>query len=352
MTEQSSGAFRLLQAMPKAELHLHLDGCLRPVTALDLAASQGIDAPRSFMGMFHALVAPPATASQSNLLRFFDLPIALLQDREALERVTTELVEDKASDNVRYIEIKWAPAVHVRGGLTIDDIISSVASAARSAAGRLGVVVTLTVVALRSDTPATNVMLAESAVKFRDVGVTGFDLAGFELEYPDVLDQRPAFDVARRGGLGLTVHAGELPHRTDLVRQAMELGPDRIAHGATAIGDPALVEELITRGITLDLCPTSNVQAGTVANFASHPLAALLRRGVGVTISCDDSTISDTSLSEELHRCHTILGLTLAEIWSCNVHALRSAFVDEATRNRLLSEFGEWSRSVSELVDA
>lgn len=301
--------------------------------------------------MFQALVAPPTTASQSDLLRYFDLPIALLQDTQALQRVTAELVEDKAHDNVRYIEIKWAPAAHVRAGLAIDAVIEAVATAARAAAERLSVVVTLTVVALRSDTPQSTVSLAEAAVRFSDAGVTGFDLAGYEREYPDVLSHGAAFAVARQGGLGLTVHAGELPNRTDLVRQAMELDPERIAHGATAIGDPALVEELIERGITLDLCPTSNLQAGTVANLASHPLPALLRRGVGVTISCDDSTISNTSLSEEMYRCHTIMGLTLREIWRCNVHALRSAFVDEPTRERLIGEFGQWSRTVGELAD-
>ncbi|MGB8862019.1 MAG: hypothetical protein WCC60_22375, partial [Ilumatobacteraceae bacterium] len=153
----SSAVRRLVQAMPKAELHLHLDGCLRPQTAIELAARYDIEAPRSWTEMFDRLVAPAHPGSQAELLKSFELPLRLMQHRDALTRITTELVEDKAADRVRYMEIKWAPAFHCEARLTLDDVISTVAAAAAAAADRWGVVVRLTVVALRSAEPSQNV---------------------------------------------------------------------------------------------------------------------------------------------------------------------------------------------------
>jgi len=343
-------ARRLLQAMPKAELHLHLDGCLRPVTAIELAAARGIDAPTSYLGMFDVLVAAEHPGSQAELLRSFELPIALMQDAAALTRITKELVEDKAADGVRYMEIKWAPAIHRTLGLSLDDVVTIVATAASEAARRLGVVVRLTVVGLRSQDATLNVEVAEAGVRHRAEGVTGFDLAGSEGPHPDPAPQLAAFEVARAGGLGITVHSGELRDPA-LVRGALSVMPSRIAHGAPAIDDPALIAELIARGITLDLCPTSNVQAGMVATFAEHPLARLVRLGVGVTINTDDTTISNVTLSEEMLSCHIELGLTLAEIWRCNLHALRAAFVEEDVRDALLSSFRAWAAHLPELHD-
>jgi adenosine deaminase len=349
MSGVTSAVRRMVQAMPKAELHLHLDGCLRPQTALDLAAQFEVDAPTTWDGMFDALVAAAHPGSQAELLRSFELPLQLMQHRDALTRITTDLVEDKAADNVKYMELKWAPAVHREAGLTLDDVIETVATAASAAAARLNVVVRLTVVAMRSADPALNLAVARAAVRHADVGVTGFDLAGFEAADPDPTVHAAAFDIAREGGLGLTVHTGELVDGGELVWRALELRPDRIAHGANAAADPALVSELRTRRVTLDLCPTSNVQAGTVRTFANHPLVWLLRQGVPVTINTDDTTISDITLSEELLTCIDLLGLTLPELWRCNLHALEVAFVDEPTRASLLTEFERWALRIPEL---
>ena len=200
---------RLVERMPKAELHLHLDGSLRIDTALDLARSRGVDAPRSWAGMSAALVAPARGADQADLLRAFDLPIALLQDAEALERVAAELVVAKAADNVRYVEIRWGPLLHVAAGLPLAVGIEAVLAGAESAARATGVAVRLICTALRSHDPADNLVLAETAARFRDRGLTGWDLAGPEARFPDPGDHARAFDAARAGGLRITLHAGE-----------------------------------------------------------------------------------------------------------------------------------------------
>ncbi|MEO5939425.1 MAG: hypothetical protein ABIZ72_00895, partial [Candidatus Limnocylindrales bacterium] len=174
-----------LAAMPKAELHLHLDGSLRVETALDLARTRDVEAPRDVAGMRAALIAPMPCTSQAELLRAFDLPIALMQDAEALERITAELVETKTADNVRYVEIRWGPLLHVARGLSLSDGIAAVARGARTAAARTGTEVRLICTALRSHDPAANLELAETAARFHDDGLTGWDLAGPEERYPD-----------------------------------------------------------------------------------------------------------------------------------------------------------------------
>jgi adenosine deaminase len=338
---------RLLEAMPKAELHLHLDGSVRVGTALELARTRGVDAPTTWRGMFDALVAPERCRDQAELLRAFDLPIALMQDAEALERITTELVESKAAENVRYVEIRWGPQLHVARGLPLADGIEAVVRGAEAGAAATGTVVRLIATALRSHEPADNVRLAEATSRFRDRGLTGWDLAGPEAAYPDPLLHRQAFEAARAGGLRITVHAGEWGGAAQ-VRRALAVAPERIAHGAAASEDPSLVEDLKTLGIPLDLCPTSNVQAGIVASLADHALARLHRAGAPVTLSTDDTTVSDVSLTEEYGRAVVEIGLTLPELWAIDRYALEVAFADEATLMPLRQEFDAWASGIPE----
>lgn len=348
-TEVPAAVRRLVQDMPKAELHLHLDGSLKPIAAIELAQQHGIDAPRTYDAMFDVLTAPVQAPSQAELLRAFDLPLRILQWPDALERVTRELVEDKAADRVKFFEIKWAPALHCEQGMSVDEVIEVVADAARAAAVRCGVEARLCVVGFRAHTPERNVEVAEAAVRFRHHGVTGWDLAGYEAAHPDPTPHAEAFAVARAGGLGTTVHVGEVVDDGSLVRRALTLHTDRISHGPWSVSAPDVVATLIERGVTLDLCPTSNMQASTVPTRADHPLPTLLRMGVPVTINTDDVTISDITLSEEWLHCIADLGITLPELWRCNLHALDVAFVDEPTRARLRDEFTTWAANVPEL---
>jgi len=329
--------------MPKTELHLHLDGSLRPETALELARTRGVEAPRDLEAMAAALRGPERGADQAALLRAFDLPIALLQDAEALERVAAELVADKASDNVRYLEIRWGPWLHLNRGLSLLDGIAAVCVGASAAAMQLGTEVRLICTALRSHAPHENLDLAIAAAGFRDRGLVGWDLAGPEATWPNPLAHLRAFRAARDGGLRITVHAGEWDGPNQ-VRQALELQPERIAHGATAAQDPALVDELIRRDVCLDLCPTSNVQAGIVPSVAAHPLARLHRAGVPVTLSTDDLTVSGVTLSGEFERAVVEIGLGVAELWAINRRGLERGFAEAPVLARLRAEFDAWAR--------
>lgn len=325
-----------IRELPKAELHQHLDGSVRPETAVELAAAIGmeltLDDARSRM------VAPERCASQAALLTYFDLPIALLQTAEALERVTSELIDDLAQDGIRYAEIRWAPRLHLERGLSVVAVIEAVARGVAARAAALGPgmpLVALIVTAMRSHPPAANVELARTAAEIGHP-VVGFDLAGPEASYP-APPHALAFVTARDAGLGLTAHAGEVagPGR---VREVLDFGVRRVAHGVTAIEDPELLDLLRARDITLDLCPTSNVQAGVVEAIAAHPLAALHRAGVSVTVSTDDRTVTGTTLSREMAGCAQAMDLSRAELAEIAVNGFRRGFAPAALLDPLRAE--------------
>ena len=337
----------LFRRMPKAELHLHLDGSLRPPTALELARQRGIDEGMDLGAMAARLQAPEKCADQAELLAAFDLPIAIMQDTEALYRTAYELVEDVATDGTRYVEIRWGPLLHVQRGLDLGDGIAAVAAGVREAGAATGVVARLIAVALRSHPPDANAVMARSAAGFLDQGLTGFDLAGPEAAFPDPLVHARAFAIAREAGLGITLHAGEWGGAAQVRRSLHAVAPARIAHGTTAAEDPALMAELRARNVTLDVCPTSNVQANDFPALADVPLRHLLDAGVPVSLSTDDRTVSDMTLVREYQRAIDFMGVSLADLWRMNMHALQVAFLhhDEAARAALIAEFEAFAES-------
>jgi len=331
-----------LRLLPKAELHQHLDGAVRPETAVELAAEIGV--PLTLAEARQRLIGPPRCRDQAELLTYFDLPIRLLQTVPALRRVAAELVETMADDGVRYAEIRWAPRLHLEAGLPVVEVIAAVADGVADGRGRLGAdapVIGLIVTAMRSHPPGANVELARSAATF-GWPVVGFDLAGPEATYP-APPHAAAFRAAEAGGLGLTAHAGEVPG-PERIREAIDLGVRRIAHGVTAAGEPDLIALLRERDITLDLCPTSNVQTGIVPDLASHPLTALHRAGVSVTISTDDRTVSDTTLTDEMDRAAAAQGMTPPELAEIAINGFRRGFGPTELMRAMASSAAEaWS---------
>jgi adenosine deaminase len=322
--EPTEALVETLRRLPKAELHQHLDGAVRPDTAVDLARAAGIDL--SLDEARRRLVAPARCRDQAELLSYFDLPIRLLQSSEALQWTARDLVEDMAADGVTYGEIRWAPRLHLEDGLGVTDVIEAVASGvaeARTALGASAPLIGLVVTAMRSHPPGANVELAQRAAAFGPP-VVGFDLAGPEADYP-APPHAAAFRAAGAAGLRLTAHAGETPG-TDRIWEVLEFGVARVAHGATAIGDDALLGELRQRGVTLDLCPTSNVQAGIVPDLAAHPVSRLHRAGVSVTISTDDRTVSHTNLSQELARVALATAMSAEELAEIAINGFRRGF--------------------------
>ena len=339
--QRPDDARRLFFEMPKPELHLHLDGSLDPALALELAATRDVEAPTDWAGMRAALVAPERCADQADLLRAFDLPIALLQDAEALDRAAEQLVRVKAAENVAYLEMRWGPHLHTAKGLTQSQVIAAVAAGARRAAEATGIEVRLIVTALRSHSLEENRNLAAAAVAAQDLGVVAFDLAGREAAFPDPLTFEEAFDIARGGGLAITLHAGEWGGAAQ-VRRALEVQPARIAHGGVAVDDPALCAELAARNVSLDLCPTSNTQAAIVAVCGSFPIAELPRRGVPIPLNPDGLVVSDLTLSEEYLSVPRRLGIPVSGLLDLARAGYALAFAGDDVKRVLSYPFDRW----------
>ena len=287
---------------------------MRPATAEELARQQDLDLPRPLQ-----MVAPADCASQAAYIGYFDDAIAVLQTASALERAALELGIDSAAEHVDYLEVRWAPRLHLRNGLKVEDVIRAVLSGL--AAAPLNAVAI--VCAMRQHSPEDNVELAREAGRFAGAGVVGFDLAGDEVRYP-ASPQRPAFAAARSAGLRLTCHAGEAGGPSS-VEEALDLGVERIAHGVIGARDPRTVDRIRREGVVLDLCPTANWKCKAVPSLAEHPLPRLLRAGVRCTISTDSRTVAGTNLSREF-RLAAEMGLKEDELMRCNAIAYESAF--------------------------
>jgi adenosine deaminase len=328
------------QAIPKAELHLHLDGSVRPKTVLELAKEGGVPLPTEDVAKLRDfLEATESTASLVEYIAYFELPIAVLQTVPALERAAYELCEDLKNDNVRYAEIRYGPWLHVQHGLSLTDVLRAVLSgwaAGKKAFGLEGGVI---VTALRDMPPAQNVSLAQIAGRYVAEGVVGFDLAGDEAGHPPILHE-DAFRVARSLGLNITIHAGEAAG-PESVRQAISMGAVRLGHGVRAQEDAEVIAMIKENGVQLDMAPTSNAQTKAVRRLEDHPLRRFYEQGIKVTISTDSRTVSDITLTQEYQTVSRVLGCSREEISAMNLQALDGGFGDEVTRGRLRHEFVE-----------
>jgi adenosine deaminase len=265
------------------------------------------------------MVAPDDCPSQAEYIKYFDPAIAVMQTEEALERIALELCIDSAAENIDYLEVRWAPRLHMRAGLSVGQVIRAVLAGLDSGPTRAVAIVC----AMRQHTVDDNVALAREAGSFAGRGVVGFDLAGDEARYP-AAPHRPAFEAARAAGLHLTCHAGEAGEPWS-VEEALDLGVERIAHGVIGARDPRIVARVRGEGIVLDMCPTANWKCKAVPTLAAHPLPGLVRSGVRCTISTDSRTVAGTTLSQEFERMAEI-GMSEDELKRCNETAYEARF--------------------------
>ncbi len=326
------------QTIPKAELHLHLDGSIRPTTVLELAKENGVPLPSEDPAKLpDFLEANDNTASLAEYITFFELPIAVLQTVPALERATYELCEDLNKDNVRYAEVRYGPWLHVQKGLSLTDVIRAVLSGWTTGRKDFGLEGGIIVTALRDMPPAQNLALAQVAGRFVSDGVIGFDLAGDEAGHPPILHE-DAFRLARSLGLNITIHAGEAAG-PESVRQAISMGARRLGHGIRAQEDSEVLATIREKGVQLDTAPTSNAQTKAVRRFQEHPLRRFYEQGIKVTISTDSRTVSHITLSREFQNAVAAIGCSPEQVWAMNLQALDGGFADEVSRARLRHEF-------------
>ena len=267
-------------------------------------------------------MAPASCASLAEFISYFADAIEVLQTEANLERCARELCLDSAAEGIDYLEVRWAPRLHLDRGLDLRRVIAAVVAGLESSP----IEAVAIVCAMRQHTPEENLELARVAGAFAGLGVVGFDLAGDERRHPNDGSMRDAFGAARAAGLRLTCHAGEAAGPESVTAALDHYGVERIAHGVSAATSPELVARLRDAGVVLDLCPTANWKCKAVPDLSHHPLPALLEAGVRCTISTDSRTVADTTLSEEFRIAHDVLGLDDDTLRRCNLTAYEARF--------------------------
>lgn len=329
-----------IAAAPKVLLHDHLDGGLRPLTILELADGCGYRGlPASDAGAlgewFHASAD---SGSLERYLETFSHTVAVMQTADALARVAREAVVDLASDGVVHAEIRMAPELVTRGGLSLDDAVDAMVDGLRtgereSAASGRTISAGLIVCAMRNLDQVG--AAADTALHHLGRGVVGFDLAGPEAGYPASMHAEVLARL-RSGGMPLTLHAGEGDGPAS-VRDALGQGATRLGHGVRVVEDPALLAEVVESGACLEVAPTSNLQTGIAASYAEHPFGALDRVGARVTVNTDNRLMSQTSVSAELRHLRDAFGITPDDVLRYARNAAESAFLSDADRLALLA---------------
>lgn len=326
----------LIARLPKAELHVHLDGSLRPETMIDLAPAAGVRLPTVDREALRRHMVVSDARNLEDYLRRFDLTVSLLQTPDAIERVAYEMVEDAARDNVRYLEVRYCPRLSCAGGLSLDDVVGAELRGLARGEREFGVVARAISCSLRHFTPEVSEEIAQHAVAWRDRGVVGFDLAGPEAGHPPAVHQR-AFDIAAVGGLGITIHAGEAAGAKSIWEAVHICHAQRIGHGTRLYEDPVLQDHVRDCRILIETNITSNVQTRVVDRPEHHPLRRYIDAGLSVTLSTDNWLISGVSLTGEYWLAHQALGLTRAEIDRLILAGFKGAFLPESER-RVLTE--------------
>jgi adenosine deaminase len=334
----------LVRRFPKAELHVHLDGCLRPQTMLDLAREQGVRLPATdAAGLADALFVRHAQSLEEYLERY-TITISVMQTPAALERIAYEFVQDAAADNIRYVEVRYCPALH-DSDMSLVQAVEAPLEGFQRGERETGTIVRVIVCGLRTLAPKISEALARMAVDYRTDGVVAFDLAGSEFGHP-AADHVAAFEYARGHGLACTCHAGE-GDGPESIRDALHVcGAQRIGHGTRLFEDPDLEDEVLSQGVPLEVCLTSNVHTHTVLEIGEHPARRYLDRGGVVTLNTDSRLMDRTTLSQEYWLAHQALGLTRAELETVILNGFRSAFLPDTEKAALVAQIERELREV------
>ena len=342
---------RSLRALPKALLHEHLDGGLRPATLLALAQARNLALPTDDATELAAWMQANANSgSLERYLRGFALTVGAMASAEACERVAFEAAEDARLDGCVLAEFRMAPLLLEAHGMRAEAVVEALVAGLRRSELPSGLIVC----AMRSDSPDETSRAAELAARYADArtggGVIGFDLAGAERGFPPGL-HRAAMTRAREAGLGLTCHAGEADSGARVL-EAAALGATRIGHGVNITqGPPQQVAhwtlEARERGLHFEVCPSSNVHTGAFASLAAHPIKQMIEAGLSVSCSTDNRLMSGVSLSDELAAVYAAPGLSMAQLAETMRAAVAASFLPADVRRSAMEAMRAWDRVVA-----
>jgi adenosine deaminase len=326
----------VFEALPKTDLHVHLDGSLRLATIFELAERDKVELPApNPEGLKQLIGCGKAFGSLVEYLRGFDITLSVMQTEHSLERIAFELAEDAHKENVRYMEVRYAPMLHTRRGLKLTQVVEAVLSGLLRARETYGIKSNVIVCGIRNISAESSYTMAELAVAYKNRGVVGFDLAGAEANYP-AKRHREAFALVRANNINCTIHAGEA-YGPESIAQAIHIcGAHRIGHGCRLAESGDLLHYVNDHRIPLECCPSSNVQTGAVRDLRSHPLKRFFDLGLRVTINTDNRLITDTTVSKELWLVHSEMNVPFADIKAMVLAGFKSSFLPFHEKQALL----------------
>lgn len=327
--------FDVLKRMPKVDLHLHLDGSVKPDTIIALADKNGFRLPtRDKNELLSYMRADNECSSLAEYLEKFSFVCSFLQTAEALELAAYEVVQQSAEHGCLYIEVRFAPLLHTESGLSSEEAISSVIAGLRRGERDFGVKARCIAICLRGHSEEKNLEVIQAAARFLGRGLVAVDLAGAEAAYPAKL-YAAHFQLARSLGLPATVHAGEASGAESVRTAVLELGASRIGHGIRMRDNDEVMELVAGLGIPLEMCPVSNLQTKAVDDWASYPLREYMDMGIKVTVNTDNLTVSDTTITKEYAELLRHFRLTAKEMCGLAMNGVQAAFLPIGEKKEL-----------------
>ncbi|MBO0842212.1 MAG: adenosine deaminase [Nocardioides sp.] len=338
---------RSITALPKAHLHLHFTGAMRHQTLLELAARDGIRLPEQLVSQWPPVLSAADEKGWFRFQRLYDVARSVLRTEGDIRRLVMEVAEDDVRDGGRWLEIQVDPSGYAArfGGITA--FTDLVLSAVKDASGRTGLGIAVIIASNRTRHPMDARTLARLAGQYVGHGVVGFGLSNDERR-GRTEDFDHAFRIAERAGLMLMPHGGELRGPEHIRRVLDSLHADRLGHGVRAAEDPALLAEIVEKGVTLEVCPTSNVSLGVYTDLTSVPLPQLLEAGANVALGADDPLLFGSQLAAQyatMRAAHELGDETLATLARMSV---TGSTAPDTTKKQLLGEIDEWLRLPAE----
>lgn len=331
--------------LPKIELHCHLDGSVRPNTLKEFARKAGhID--QATLEQFDTLMkAPVSCQSLVEYIDCFKLPISFMQSEDQLERIAEELIEDVASQGVKYIEVRFAPHLHMEKGLNFDQIVSAVLRGLKKGEDQTGTMTGLILCCMRHLSPDKSIEVVTLGHKFLNKGVVAVDLAGDEHNFPPEI-HKEAFDLAKEMGYHITIHAGETGIAQNVTTSITQLHAERIGHGLYIKDDAKAYQTVKDHEIALEMCPTSNIQTKAVNTYAEHPILSFLNNGIKATLNTDNMTVSDVNLTKELSYLEPFMTDFDIQYWTLYKNAVEASFTTQVQKEKLISYIPEAYRFI------
>ncbi|HOG19053.1 MAG TPA: adenosine deaminase [Salinivirgaceae bacterium] len=328
--------YDFIKSLPKAELHCHLDGSLRVDTIIEIAKKYDVKLPvEGKEKLTKYLQAGENCNSLTDYLKVFDVTCSVLQWEDTLERATYELAEDCVEENIRYLEIRFSPILHVEKGLKMTQVVDAVLEGKKRAEKDFDIKIGIIICGLRHMSPEVSLILAELCVAYKNRGVVGYDLAGDEYNHP-AKNHKEAFYLIINNNINTTVHAGEASGPESIHQALHWVRANRIGHGTRLREDGDLFNYVNDHRIPLEMCITSNVQTKAVESYGKHPLKFYFDYGLRVTINTDNRLVSNTTLTKEYMITVEKFGFTPDELKYLIINGFKSAFLPNNEKVRIL----------------